>query len=403
MKRKAEEKGKPGAKKSTEATQAKSQPGKAKKPKSAAQPKKSKGAQPNKPAKPPKNSKGTKQASGEGSKKPRKKKQPTHEDIVGKSAQMERKWVFEQQSNHSLSYATWAIAKNDNNCTVCHDGGDLVCCDCCPRTYHRSCLDDHSVDDESWRCPMCLAGHVDRCILSGEEGHAEERLLPCSNCPRACRYEALKDFGHELVLNSDSQWLCWKCQPSTDAPAQKSKGSMKPPTKAVETVHDVGKQDSVLAQVEALLEKLPANHFASIWGSRLRSIRLAKEMLTKRIPAKAKEKASGGSKKGAMPVIWDLQRHYTAEGTQLRLTHLLRDEPSEEDSKTGGRSAVVQAAEWDLRYQKARGGGAKSANVPSRLLVSARVQQFLEQGLCVCTPGLREDQVLRPRSSPSPM
>ena len=51
---------------------------------------------------------------------------------------------------------------NDYHCAKCKLFGDLICCDMCPKTYHRGCLPSgpslESVDnDGDWFCPDCLA------------------------------------------------------------------------------------------------------------------------------------------------------------------------------------------------------------------------------------------------------
>jgi len=44
-------------------------------------------------------------------------------------------------------------------CKVCHDGGELLCCDSCPSAYHTFCLSPplKNVPDEEWMCPRCSA------------------------------------------------------------------------------------------------------------------------------------------------------------------------------------------------------------------------------------------------------
>ncbi|KAE9225767.1 hypothetical protein PF005_g5380 [Phytophthora fragariae] len=42
-------------------------------------------------------------------------------------------------------------------CNICKDGGELLCCDRCPRAFHMSCLgmSDDMIPDSEWYCKMC--------------------------------------------------------------------------------------------------------------------------------------------------------------------------------------------------------------------------------------------------------
>ncbi|XP_069831608.1 autoimmune regulator isoform X2 [Dendropsophus ebraccatus] len=46
---------------------------------------------------------------------------------------------------------------NDDECSVCRDGGELLCCDGCPRSYHLSCLVPPLtyIPSGTWRCGSC--------------------------------------------------------------------------------------------------------------------------------------------------------------------------------------------------------------------------------------------------------
>ncbi|RWR86039.1 zinc finger protein [Cinnamomum micranthum f. kanehirae] len=44
---------------------------------------------------------------------------------------------------------------NDDLCTVCGDGGELVLCDRCPRAFHTVCLELQCVPEADWQCPYC--------------------------------------------------------------------------------------------------------------------------------------------------------------------------------------------------------------------------------------------------------
>lgn len=47
---------------------------------------------------------------------------------------------------------------NTDYCGVCEEAGDLLCCDCCPRSYHTACLRINGDDlpEGDWLCPECV-------------------------------------------------------------------------------------------------------------------------------------------------------------------------------------------------------------------------------------------------------
>lgn len=45
---------------------------------------------------------------------------------------------------------------SDDMCAMCGDGGDLILCDRCPRSFHGACLDLESVPESDWHCPNCI-------------------------------------------------------------------------------------------------------------------------------------------------------------------------------------------------------------------------------------------------------
>uniref|UniRef100_A0A8C9DDP0 Autoimmune regulator n=1 Tax=Prolemur simus TaxID=1328070 RepID=A0A8C9DDP0_PROSS len=74
--------------------------------------------------------------------------------------------------------------KNEDECAVCRDGGELICCDGCPRAFHLACLSPplREIPSGTWRCSSCLQGGAQQGLPCPQEpqplGPAMETLVP---------------------------------------------------------------------------------------------------------------------------------------------------------------------------------------------------------------------------------
>ncbi|CAM0885425.1 unnamed protein product [Alopecurus aequalis] len=84
--------------------------------------------------------------------------------------------------------------RSDDACGVCADGGQLLCCDNCPSTFHPECL-GVQVPEGSWVCHYC------RCFicLASDAGHAGD-LATCQQCARKYHQHCRPSLfaGHEI-------------------------------------------------------------------------------------------------------------------------------------------------------------------------------------------------------------
>ncbi|XP_019456250.1 PREDICTED: uncharacterized protein LOC109357022 [Lupinus angustifolius] len=69
--------------------------------------------------------------------------------------------------------------ENENSCSVCQSGGDLILCDQCPSAFHKECLGLKDIPDGDWFCPSC---HCPICRKITTEKTEEGRFLTCSQC-----------------------------------------------------------------------------------------------------------------------------------------------------------------------------------------------------------------------------
>jgi len=50
--------------------------------------------------------------------------------------------------------------KWSDDCGICGDGGDLICCDECPAAYHLQCLQLEQIPEGHWQCPVCIKKRI---------------------------------------------------------------------------------------------------------------------------------------------------------------------------------------------------------------------------------------------------
>ncbi|GMN59830.1 hypothetical protein TIFTF001_028918 [Ficus carica] len=163
-------------------------------------------------------------------------------------------------SLHELSLSVsrdrkFSTHENDDLCFVCRDGGDLLCCDGCPRAFHGWCINLPSAPTGSWFCKLCqnlslkekhvehktnalAAGRVlgidsieqitNRCIRimnTGEiefggcalcgghdfskSGFGPQTVLFCDQCEKEFHVGCLKDHGlQDLKELPQGMWFC---------------------------------------------------------------------------------------------------------------------------------------------------------------------------------------------------
>ena len=239
-------------------------------------------------------------------------------------AKDESEWVYRAHALRGSRRVKDSDACFDDYCTLCYEGGALICCVSCPRAFHVKCVKDHvgakfvpgarraardlgvaaskktqkkgdhapaaaalvdssvvevDEEDEDWHCPACLSSHEETCVHCGEPGDGETRLIPCESCPRAFHAKCAKvGEAGALLVASRGNWRCVDCAPG--APSEAKKHHQAPLEEALAC--------ATLAKIETLCASLPRDHFASVFGSRLSRIRT----LAAAVPARARDKAA---------------------------------------------------------------------------------------------------------------
>ncbi|XP_077220691.1 uncharacterized protein LOC143854550 [Tasmannia lanceolata] len=86
-------------------------------------------------------------------------------------------------SLHELSLSLskdrkFSASDNDDLCTICADGGNLLLCDGCPRAFHTDCVELSSIPSGKWYCRYCQnAFQRDKCVAHNANAFAAGRVL----------------------------------------------------------------------------------------------------------------------------------------------------------------------------------------------------------------------------------
>ncbi|XP_052661091.1 autoimmune regulator [Harpia harpyja] len=74
--------------------------------------------------------------------------------------------------------------ENEDECAACGDGGELICCDGCPRAFHLACLVPPlpRVPSGTWRCGSCVASMAE----PGQLREVDAERLPKIPGEEAC-------------------------------------------------------------------------------------------------------------------------------------------------------------------------------------------------------------------------
>ncbi|KAJ1287925.1 hypothetical protein BS78_02G048300 [Paspalum vaginatum] len=99
--------------------------------------------------------------------------------------------------------------QHDDTCAICGDGGDLLCCEGCPSTFHLACL-GIKMPHGDWYCRSCLCRF---CGSAQEKTPSSLELLSCLQCSRKYHQACSPGTGRDSVCTKPSTWTDRFCSP----------------------------------------------------------------------------------------------------------------------------------------------------------------------------------------------
>ncbi|XP_051129461.1 uncharacterized protein LOC127250305 [Andrographis paniculata] len=103
---------------------------------------------------------------------------------------------------------------DDDTCGICGDGGDLICCDSCPSTFHQICLEIQILPKGDWHCPNCkckFCGLVEGEVAE-ENRSAGNELNRCSFCENKYHKSCSESVLASSMISNGGSFCSPKCQ-----------------------------------------------------------------------------------------------------------------------------------------------------------------------------------------------
>ncbi|XP_021909833.1 uncharacterized protein LOC110823704 [Carica papaya] len=106
----------------------------------------------------------------------------------------------------------WRPGENDHICSICHYGGELILCDQCPSSFHKSCLGLKDVPDGDWFCPSCCCGICKQTEVKKDALlFKDDIVVTCVQCQHKYHLGCLQRKGlPRLETCAKDHWFCGK-------------------------------------------------------------------------------------------------------------------------------------------------------------------------------------------------
>ncbi|KAL6658706.1 hypothetical protein ACP70R_002746 [Stipagrostis hirtigluma subsp. patula] len=114
---------------------------------------------------------------------------------------------YTDRTSNACTRKVEAADENDDTCGFCGDGGELLCCDNCPSTYHQACLSTKELPDDNWYCHNCIC-QTCGCPISEKEISSFSAILKCLQCGSA-HHDTCVEMEATTFEDMDSaEWFC---------------------------------------------------------------------------------------------------------------------------------------------------------------------------------------------------